>query len=60
MKNFVDVGAGVVDYDYRGNVGIVLFNHLNKPFPVKKGDRIAQFIVEKICTPQLVEVEVMF
>ena len=56
-KHFIDVGAGVVDYDYRGNVGVVLFNHLNKPFQVKKGDRIAQFIVEKICTPKLLEVE---
>jgi len=56
-KYFIDVGAGVVDYDYRGNVGVVLFNHLGKPFQVNKGDRIAQFIVEKICIPKLVEVE---
>lgn len=27
VKNFIDTGAGVVDYDYRGNVGVVLFNH---------------------------------
>jgi hypothetical protein len=26
-KNFIDVGAGVIDADYRGNVGVVLFNH---------------------------------
>ena len=25
--SFSDVGAGVVDYDYRGPVGVVLFNH---------------------------------
>jgi len=56
-KFFIDVGAGVVDYDYRGNVGVVLFNHLDKPFQVNKGDRIAQFIVEKICMPRLVEAE---
>merc|ERR1719495_538611 len=55
-KHFIDVGAGVVDYDYRGNVGVVLFNHNSKPFQVNKGDRIAQFVVEKICTPKLVEV----
>merc|ERR1712224_882835 len=54
---FIDIGGGVVDSDYRGNVGVVLFNHLGKAFEVKKGDRIAQFIVEKICTPELVEVE---
>ena len=55
-KHFIDVGAGGVDYDYRGNVGVVLFNHHNKPFQVNKGDRIAQFVIEKICTPKLVEV----
>jgi len=56
-KHFIHVGAGVVDYDYRGNVGVVMFNHHNKVFQVKKGDRIAQFVIEKICTPQLVEVD---
>jgi hypothetical protein len=25
-KNFIDVGAGVIDRDYRGNVGVILFN----------------------------------
>ena len=27
LKIFIDVGAGVVDIDYRGEVGVVLFNH---------------------------------
>ena len=27
VKHFIDTGAGVVDEDYRGNVGVVLFNH---------------------------------
>lgn len=26
-KSHIDVGAGVVDADYRGDVGVVLFNH---------------------------------
>ena len=56
-KYFIDIGAGVIDADYRGNVGVVIFNHLNKPFLVNKGDRIAQLIIEKISTPKLVEVE---
>lgn len=42
--------------DYRGNVGVVLFNHSDTDFMVKKGDRIAQLICEKICYPILVEV----
>ena len=56
VKKFVGVGAGVVDFDYRGNVGVVLFNHGTDSFRVKKGDKIAQFIVEKICVPRLIEV----
>lgn len=55
VKNFIDVGAGVVDEDYRGNVGVVLFNHSEAEFEVKKGDRIAQFICEKIAYPDLEE-----
>ena len=42
VKNFIDTGAGVVDYDYRGNVGVVLFNHGESDFEIKRGDRIAQ------------------
>ncbi|XP_068595785.1 deoxyuridine 5'-triphosphate nucleotidohydrolase, mitochondrial isoform X2 [Brachionichthys hirsutus] len=54
-KNFIDVGAGVVDGDYRGNVGIVLFNFSKETFHVKKGDRVAQLVCERICYPDLVE-----
>ncbi|XP_028256781.1 deoxyuridine 5'-triphosphate nucleotidohydrolase, mitochondrial isoform X1 [Parambassis ranga] len=54
-KHFIDVGAGVVDEDYRGNVGVVLFNFNKEPFEVKKGDRVAQLVCEKICYPDLVE-----
>lgn len=56
-KNFIDVGAGVVDEDYRGPLGVVLFNHADVQFNVKQGDRIAQFICEKIVYPELLEVE---
>jgi len=58
-KNFIDVGAGVVDEDYRGNVGVVLFNFSKETFEVKKGDRVAQLVCEKICYPELVELETL-
>lgn len=57
VKNFIDVGAGVVDYDYRGNVGVVLFNHGEEDFHVKRGDRIAQLILERICMADIQEVD---
>lgn len=31
-KNFIDVGAGVIDSDYRGNVGVILFNFSDQDF----------------------------
>ena len=49
----IDIGAGVVDYDdYRGNVGVILFNFSDTDFEVKRGDRIAQLILEKISMAQ--------
>jgi len=57
VKYFIDVGAGVVDADYRGNVGVVLFNFGEKDFKVEIGDRIAQLILEKICMVEVDEVD---
>ncbi|EPY52452.1 deoxyuridine 5'-triphosphate nucleotidohydrolase [Schizosaccharomyces cryophilus OY26] len=56
-KYFIDVGAGVVDADYRGHVRVLLFNHGDSDFPVKVGDRVAQIILEKIATPPVILVE---
>jgi len=57
LKNKIDVVAGVIDQDYRGNIGVILFNHSDEDFDVAKGDRIAQLICEKIVYPEAVEVE---
>lgn len=54
------LSAGVIDKDYRGNVGIVLFNHSDEDFPVSKGDRVAQLICERIAYAEAVEVKVVF
>nr|QQD36927.1 dUTPase [Pacific black duck aviadenovirus] len=55
-KNFIDVGAGVIDPDFRGNIGVVLFNFSDKKFNICSGDRIAQIICEKAEFPVLQEV----
>ncbi|ORY81665.1 dUTP diphosphatase [Neocallimastix californiae] len=57
FKHFIDLGGGVVDSDYRGNVGVIMFNFGEKEFVVKKGDRIAQLILERIYIPEVVEVD---
>ena len=56
-KHFIDTGAGVIDADYRGNVGVILFNHADKDFAVTRGDRVAQLVLERIATPEVVQVD---
>ncbi|XP_058893192.1 deoxyuridine 5'-triphosphate nucleotidohydrolase, mitochondrial-like [Kogia breviceps] len=58
-RHFIDVGAGIIDEDYRGKVGVVLFNFGKEKFEVKKGDRIAQLICEQIFYPEIEEVQVL-
>ncbi len=52
----IHVGAGVVDADYRGEVGVVLFNLGQGDFHIKPGDRIAQLILEQIVMVPVEEV----
>ena len=47
LKRFIDVGAGVIDADYHGEVGVILFNFDNEAFVVNMGYRIAQLILKK-------------
>jgi dUTP pyrophosphatase len=56
-KHMIDTGAGVIDADYRGQVKVLLFNHGEKDFEVKEGDRVAQLVLERIYTPEVVEVK---
>lgn len=44
FKHAINVLAGVVDSDYRGEIKIILINHGSTPFHVKVGDRIAQLV----------------
>ena len=57
LKDYIGIGGGVIDSDYTGNLKIILFNHnTTSSFNVKKKDRIAQLICEKIVYPQIEEV----
>ena len=49
--------AGVIDADYRGLVGVVLINHSYEHFYVKKGDRIAQLLLEKCSMLEVEEIK---
>ena len=41
IRNFIDVGVGVVDSDYWGEIKVVLLNHSSKDFAIQAGDQIA-------------------
>ena len=38
---------GTVDSDYRGEVGVILINHGQEPFVIKRGERIAQLVIAR-------------
>ena len=56
LKKFIDIGAGVIDRDYTGNIGIVVFNFGNEHFEIQRGDRVAQLVCERIDIPTVKEV----
>ncbi|MCD6306440.1 MAG: dUTP diphosphatase [Deltaproteobacteria bacterium] len=45
---------GTVDSDYRGEVGVILINWGKAPFVVRRGDRIAQMVISKVCRAEVV------
>lgn len=47
-KHSIDVGAGVIDADYRGPLKVLLFNLGETDFAINEGDRIAQLIIERV------------
>ena len=47
FKHGISPHPGIIDSGYRGNAGIKLYNNTDTTYEVKKGDRIAQFVVYK-------------
>ena len=47
----IDVMAGVIDSDYRGEIKVLLINHSPFDFDVEVGSRIAQLVIQPCCTP---------
>jgi dUTP pyrophosphatase len=50
---------GTIDADYRGELKILLINHGADPFPIKRGDRIAQLVVAPVQLARFVEVDML-
>jgi dUTP pyrophosphatase len=56
VKHGLDVGAGVIDPDYTGEVRVVIFNHdSSNPFIIRPGYRVAQLILERVLVPTSVD-----
>jgi dUTP pyrophosphatase len=55
VKEGIDVGAGLIDSDYRGEIKVLLFNHSIFDFKIKKGDRIAQIVFQRVHDAPLIE-----
>ena len=50
-KNGLDVLAGVIDSDYRGEIVCVLYNTGDETINLPAGSKICQLIIEQIITP---------
>ena len=48
---------GTIDSDYRGEIGIILGNVGTSPYVVRRGDRIAQMVVQKVVRADIAVVE---
>jgi dUTP pyrophosphatase len=46
---------GTIDADYRGEVKVILVNHGEAPFTVRRGERIAQMVVAPVVQAQFAE-----
>ena len=57
VKKGVSVGAGVIDIDYTGEIGVLIINHGDDDFTVAAGERVAQLILERIITPEVLELD---
>ncbi len=50
-------GPGTIDSDYRGEVGVIVVNHGRESVTLRRGDRIAQLVVQRVPSVDWVEVE---
>ncbi len=48
---------GTIDHGYTGSIHAVLYNHNNRPYRIKKGQKITQLVILPIITPKPVLVD---
>ena len=58
LKYRLTIEGGVVDPDYRGNVGVLLRNNSDEAQILERGEAVAQVIMEKAAMPEVVEMKI--
>lgn len=53
LKEGIATMGGVIDEGYRGEVKIILYNQLDRYYQIKKGDRIAQMLIQRVEKPRI-------
>ena len=48
---------GTIDSDYRGELKVIMINHCSEPFPIRRGERIAQLVPAAVTQAEWDEVE---
>lgn len=48
---------GTIDADYRGEIALIVINHGDKPFWIRRGMRLAQMVIQKVYRVEWVEAE---
>ncbi len=48
---------GTIDSDYRGEVGVILINFGQEPFTLRRGERMAQLVIQRVERAEWQEVE---
>jgi dUTP pyrophosphatase len=56
-KSGIKTMGGVIDSGYRGEIGVVMHNLSKDVYNIKKGDKIAQMLIQKVEQPEIIEVE---
>ncbi|MDP3677220.1 MAG: dUTP diphosphatase [Novosphingobium sp.] len=59
LKHGISVpnSPGTIDSDYRGEIKVILINHGQTPFEVRRGDRIAQLVVSPVVRASWLKVD---
>jgi len=47
LAHHTDIGGGVIDQDYRGNIALIVYNHTDKPFVVSRWTALHNLFVKK-------------